>query len=214
MMRYILKLIRNIFTLTGSENQSRMRKHIILFGPPGSGKGTQAKKLEAKYGIVQISTGDLFRYEMSHDTPLGLRAKAYMAKGELVPDEVVIGMLQNKVDATPEAKGFIFDGFPRTIPQAEALDQLLADKNEQIGKLIALTVSDGELVNRLLERGKTSGRTDDSNEEIIQNRIDIYKKDTSPVYDFYAHKNKSCSVDGIGTIDDIFDRLCQEIESI
>jgi len=191
-----------------------MRKHIILFGPPGSGKGTQAKKLEAKYGIVQISTGDLFRYEMSHDTPLGLRAKAYMAKGELVPDEVVIGMLQNKVDATPEAKGFIFDGFPRTIPQAEALDQLLADKNEQIGKLIALTVSDGELVNRLLERGKTSGRTDDSNEEIIQNRIDIYKKDTSPVYDFYAHKNKSCSVDGIGTIDDIFDRLCQEIESI
>lgn len=200
--------------MTGSENQSRMRKHIILFGPPGSGKGTQAKKLEAKYGIVQISTGDLFRYEMSHDTPLGLRAKAYMAKGELVPDEVVIGMLQNKVDATPEAKGFIFDGFPRTIPQAEALDQLLADKNEQIGKLIALTVSDGELVNRLLERGKTSGRTDDSNEEIIQNRIDIYKKDTSPVYDFYAHKNKSCSVDGIGTIDDIFDRLCQEIESI
>jgi len=191
-----------------------MRKHIILFGPPGSGKGTQAKKLEAKYGIIQISTGDLFRYEMSHDTPLGLRAKAYMAKGELVPDEVVIGMLQNKVDATPEAKGFIFDGFPRTIPQAEALDQLLADKNEQIGKLIALTVSDGELVNRLLERGKTSGRTDDSNEEIIQNRIDIYKKDTSPVYDFYAHKNKSCSVDGIGTIDDIFDRLCQEIESI
>ena len=214
MMRYILKLIRNIFTLTGSENQSRMRKHIILFGPPGSGKGTQAKKLEAKYGIVQISTGDLFRYEMSHDTPLGLRAKAYMAKGELVPDEVVIGMLQNKVDATPEAKGFIFDGFPRTIPQAEALDQLLADKNEQIGKLIALTVSDGELVNRLLERGKTSGRTDDSNEEIIQNRIDIYKKDTSPVYDFYDHKNKSCSVDGIGTIDDIFDLLCQEIESI
>jgi len=214
MTRYILKLIRNIFTLTGSENQSRMRKHIILFGPPGSGKGTQAKKLEAKYGIIQISTGDLFRYEMSHDTPLGLRAKAYMAKGELVPDEVVIGMLQNKVDATPEAKGFIFDGFPRTIPQAEALDQLLADKNEQIGKLIALTVSDGELVNRLLERGKTSGRTDDSNEEIIQNRIDIYKKDTSPVYDFYAHKNKSCSVDGIGTIDDIFDRLCQEIESI
>ncbi len=191
-----------------------MRKHIILFGPPGSGKGTQAKKLEAKYGIIQISTGDLFRYEMSHDTQLGLKAKAYMAKGELVPDEVVIGMLKNKVDASPEAKGFIFDGFPRTIPQAEALDQLLEAKNEKIGRLIALTVSDGELINRLLERGKTSGRTDDSNEEIIQNRIDVYKKETSPVYGFYDAKGKSSSVNGVGTIDEIFNRLCEEIDSI
>jgi len=214
MIEYILTLFRKIFTLKASDNQNEMRKHIILFGPPGSGKGTQSKKLESKYGLVQISTGDLFRYEMKHDTPLGLKAKEYMAKGQLVPDEVVIGMLKNKVDATPEAKGFIFDGFPRTIPQAEALDSLLSNKNEQIGKLIALEVKDDELVSRLLERGKTSGRTDDSNEEIIRNRIEVYKKDTSPVYDFYSQDNKSSTVIGTGTIDEIFDRLSEEIENI
>lgn len=214
MIEYIKNILSKIFTFTTIENTSKMRKHIILFGPPGSGKGTQAKKLEAKYGLVQISTGDLFRYEMGNDTPLGLKAKEYMAKGQLVPDEITIGMLKNKVEATPEAKGFIFDGFPRTIPQAEALDVLLSEKNEAVAKLIALEVEDNEIVIRLLERGKTSGRADDSNEEVIRNRIEIYKQETAPVYDFYQGHGKSKTINGIGSIEEIFARLSTEIESI
>lgn len=187
--------------------------NLILFGPPGSGKGTQAVNLVEKYHLVHISTGDLFRYEMSHDTPLGQRAKAYMAKGELVPDEVTIGMLRNKVEAHPEASGFIFDGFPRTIPQAEALDQLLAEKNTAVEGLIALQVDEEEIVQRIKFRGQTSGRTDDNDENIIRNRFAVYQSETAPVFDYYKQKGKSHSIKGTGTIDEIFDRLCAMIDS-
>lgn len=214
-MNILPKFWRILFNFGSSNSEEReMRKHIILFGPPGSGKGTQAKKLEFKYNVLQISTGDLFRYEMSNDTPLGLKAKEYMAKGELVPDEVTVGMLKNKVDSTPDAKGYIFDGFPRTIAQAEALDSLLSDKSESVAALIALDVEDEELVQRLLERGKTSGRSDDSDETIIRNRIKVYKSETSPVFSFYEKSNKSKKINGIGSIDEIFDRLCTEIDSL
>lgn len=186
--------------------------NLVLFGPPGSGKGTQAQKIIEKYGLVHISTGDLFRYEMSHDTPLGQQAKAYIAKGELVPDSVTIGMLRNKVEAHPDAKGFIFDGFPRTIAQAEALDALLLEKDTAVMALIALQVHDQEIVKRIKLRGATSGRTDDSDEEIIRNRISVYKNETSPVFDYYASKGKSHSVNGIGSIDEIFGRLVDVID--
>lgn len=188
--------------------------NLILFGPPGSGKGTQAAKLVEKYSLLHISTGDLFRYEMGNDTPLGLEAKSYIEKGELVPDSVTVGMLRNKVESNMEVKGYIFDGFPRTIPQAEALDRLLAEKGTAVSKLIMLNVKDDELVKRLLERGKTSGRKDDADESIIRNRIEVYKEETSPVYDFYADKGKAVKVNGIGTIDEIFGRLCAEIDAL
>ncbi len=188
--------------------------NLILFGPPGSGKGTQAAKLVEKYGLLHISTGDLFRYEMGNDTPLGLEAKSYIEKGELVPDSVTVGMLRNKVEANPDVEGYIFDGFPRTIPQAEALDRLLAEKNDAVSKLIMLDVADNELVKRLLVRGKTSGRKDDSDESIIRNRIEVYKSETSPVFDYYAAKGQAVKVDGIGSIDEIFSRLCAEIDPL
>jgi adenylate kinase len=186
--------------------------NLILFGPPGSGKGTQAENLIEKYGILHISTGDLFRYEMSNDTPLGLKAKEYMAKGELVPDEVTIGMLQNKVNANPDASGIIFDGFPRTIPQAQALDAFLREKNTEVTALVALDVPDEELVGRLLNRGKSSGRADDNDEAIIRNRISVYKAETAQVFDYYAEQGKSKLIPGVGSVDEIFERLVAAIE--
>jgi adenylate kinase len=188
--------------------------NLILFGPPGSGKGTQASKLIEKYQLVHISTGDLFRYEMSNDTPLGQQAKAFMAAGQLVPDEVTIGMLRNKVAMHPEAQGFIFDGFPRTIPQAKALDALLAELNTSIKGLIALQVEDDEIVKRILNRGKTSGRPDDNDEEIIRKRIAVYKNETTPVFDYYALADRSFSLPGVGPIDEIFDSLCVAIDGL
>lgn len=188
--------------------------NLILFGPPGSGKGTQAARLVEKYNLVHISTGDLFRFEMGHNTPLGQKAKEYIAKGELVPDEVTIGMLRNKVEAHPEASGFIFDGFPRTIPQAHALDHLMEEEGTTIHALIALQVDDNEIIQRIKLRGATSGRSDDSDETIIQNRISVYKNETTPVFDFYSNQHKSHYVDGIGSIDAIFDRLCFIIEGL
>lgn len=188
--------------------------NIILFGPPGSGKGTQAAKLVDRYGLLHISTGDLFRYEMGNNTPLGLKAKSYIEQGELVPDEVTVGMLRNKVEAHPDAKGFIFDGFPRTIAQSEALDHLLEEKSTKISKLIMLDVPDEEIIQRILDRGKSSGRADDLNADIIANRIDVYKSETTPVYDYYATKGISVKVYGVGSITDIFHRLCAEIDHI
>jgi len=188
--------------------------NLILFGPPGSGKGTQAEKLVEKYGLLHVSTGDLFRYEIGNKTPLGMKAKEYMSKGHLVPDAVTIGMLKNKVEANPDVKGFIFDGFPRTVAQAEALDTYLSTKDESVSKLIALDVAEEEIVARLLKRGETSGRSDDQNEEVIKNRIDVYKKETAIVFDHYKKSNLSQSVEGMGTIDEIFDRLSSAIDSI
>lgn len=188
--------------------------NLILFGPPGSGKGTQAEKLVEKYGLLHISTGDLFRYEMGNNTPLGLKAKSYMEKGALVPDEVTIGMLKNKVEANPDVEGIIFDGFPRTIAQAQALDAMLAEKGTQVDILIALVADDEEIVNRILGRGKTSGRADDNNEAIIRNRIAVYKQETSPVFEYYAQQGKSVQINGIGEIEEITARLSAEVDKI
>lgn len=188
--------------------------NLILFGPPGSGKGTQAAKLMEKYNLVHISTGDLFRYEMSNDTPLGIKAKQYMERGELVPDEVTIGMLQNKVNANLDANGFIFDGFPRTVAQAEALDSFLASLDTTIDGLISLLVDDEEIVERILLRGKTSNRPDDNDETIIRKRIHVYKDETTQVFDYYQKQGKSRSIHGIGTIDEIFSELTCTIDEV
>lgn len=209
-MNSILSFLRNLFATKTIEMN---KLNLILFGPPGSGKGTQAKNLVEKYGLLHISTGDLFRYEMGNNTPLGLEAKSYIEKGELVPDSVTIGMLKNKVEGNLDAQGYIFDGFPRTIPQAEALNEYLQSKEWPIPRLIALTVNDEEIVKRLLERGKTSGRKDDMNEDIIRNRINVYNSETSPVYEFYNTLGTSESVEGIGSIEDIFKRLTSAIDA-
>jgi adenylate kinase len=188
--------------------------NLILFGPPGSGKGTQAAKLVEQYNLLHISTGDLFRYEIGNKTPLGMEAKSYIDKGELVPDEVTVGMLRNKVEANPDVKGYIFDGFPRTIAQSKALDVLLKSKSSSISKLIMLDVPDEELVSRLLDRGKTSGRADDQNEEVIRNRIEVYKKETSPVFDYYFAAGKSVKVWGVGSLETVYARLSLEVDQI
>ncbi len=188
--------------------------NLILFGPPGSGKGTQAVKLVDRYGLLHISTGDLFRYEIGNKTPLGMEAKRYMDSGQLVPDSVTIGMLRNKVEANPDAPGYIFDGFPRTIPQCEALDDLLAEKGQSISKLLLLDVPDDEIVKRIMLRGETSGRADDLNERVVRNRIEVYKNETTPVFDYYAREGKSFKIKGVGGIEEIFDRLAMEVDSL
>jgi adenylate kinase len=187
--------------------------NLILFGPPGSGKGTQSEKLIAKYGLKHLSTGDLLRSEIASKTPLGLEAKKLMDKGQLVPDEVVIGMISSALEANPQAKGFLFDGFPRTVAQAEALDKLLKLKGTQIHAMISMLVSEEELVKRLLNRGKTSGRSDDTNEEIIRARIVEYRTKTSVVADYYKQFDKLAEIEGEGSIDEIFESLQKEIEA-
>ncbi len=188
--------------------------NLILFGPPGSGKGTQAKKLADAYNLIHISTGDLFRYEIGHKTRLGVEAKSYIDRGALVPDSITIGMLKNKVEANQDAAGFIFDGFPRTIPQAEALDEYLASKDQMITALIALDVADQEIINRILDRSKTSGRADDANVDIIRNRIKVYNQETAPVFQHYATDERAFEINGMGGIDMIYGRLQALIESI
>ncbi len=190
-----------------------MMINLVLFGPPGSGKGTQAAKLVKKYGLTHISTGDLFRYEIGHNTPLGIKAKQFMDDGILVPDDVTMGMLENRLDQDPNPKGYIFDGVPRTVNQAKILDDILRKRKMSVSKLIALTVTDDEIVKRLLERGKTSGRPDDRNEDVIRKRIEEYNAKTAPVFEYYARQKKEFKVNGIGSIDDIFKRLCNVIEA-
>ena len=187
--------------------------NLILFGPPGSGKGTQSEKLIAKYGLKHLSTGDLLRSEIAQQTPLGMEAKKLMDKGQLVPDEVVIGMISSSLDANPNARGFLFDGFPRTAAQAEALDKLLELKNTSIGVMLALEVSEEELVKRLLKRGQTSSRSDDTNENVIRERIAVYHDKTSAVADYYKAFDKVVFLKGEGTIDEIFERISKEIDS-
>ena len=186
--------------------------NLILFGPPGSGKGTQSEKLIAKYGLNHLSTGDLLRSEIAAKTPLGLEAKNIMDKGQLVPDEVVIGMISSALDANPTAKGFLFDGFPRTGAQAQALDNLLELKEASINVMLALDVSEEELVKRLLKRGETSGRSDDTNEYVIRARITEYHNKTAIVAEYYRQFNKVVLIKGEGSVDDIFAALSKEID--
>ncbi|PWU04705.1 MAG: adenylate kinase [Bacteroidetes bacterium] len=186
--------------------------NLILFGPPGSGKGTQSERLISQFGLKHLSTGDLLRSELSRQTPLGVEAKSFMDKGMLVPDEVVIGMISSALDSNPEANGFLFDGFPRTEAQAEALDKLLKLKQTEISLVLSLIVTEEELVKRLLGRGKTSGRSDDVDENIIRARITEYHKKTSAVADYYKKFDKVVEIKGEGTVDEIFDSLSAEIE--
>jgi adenylate kinase len=186
--------------------------NLILFGPPGSGKGTQSEKLIAEYGFKHLSTGDILRSEIVNKTALGMEAKSLMDKGLLVPDAVVIGMISTALDANPGVPGFLFDGFPRTTAQAEALDKLLEQRKTEIGVVLALQVPDEELINRMINRAKTSGRSDDADEQVQRNRLDVYLRDTMPVAQHYAKKNKVQKIPGVGSVDEIFSKLCEEIE--
>ncbi len=189
-------------------------KNIILFGPPGAGKGTQAERLKNKYNLVHISTGDVFRHHIKNETELGKLAKSFIEKGKLVPDELTIDMLSAELDKNPDANGFIFDGFPRTEAQADALGHLLEDKETGIDAMIALEVDDEILVNRLINRGKTSGRTDDSDEKIIRNRIKVYYNETAVLKEYYKQRNKYYGVEGVGSIEEITDRLSAVIDQL
>jgi len=188
--------------------------NLVLFGKPGAGKGTQAEFLKEKYNLKHISTGDLFRYNMKNNTELGQLAKSYIDRGDLVPDQVTIDMLKDAVENNPDASGFIFDGFPRTTTQAEALDAFLESKEMKIDATIALEANDEILVQRLLERGKLSGRVDDQDEDKIRNRFDEYNQKTAPLKNFYETQGKFHSVNGIGAIDEITQRLAKVIEEL
>jgi adenylate kinase len=187
--------------------------NLVLFGPPGAGKGTQSEKLINAYELVHLSTGDILRGEVAAQTQLGIEAKKLMDQGLLVPDEVVVGMIEAKIDGNPGAKGFIFDGFPRTTTQADALDKMLARKGTSISMMLALEVEDAELIKRLLNRGLDSGRADDQNESIIAKRINEYNTKTAPLKDYYSRQGKFHSIRGTGTIDDIFSSLSKVITS-
>ncbi|KYG77780.1 MULTISPECIES: adenylate kinase [Roseivirga] len=187
--------------------------NLVLFGPPGAGKGTQSEKIISTFGLKHISTGDLFRKHLGEGTELGKEARSYMDNGKLVPDEVVIGMVDDFLNENTDAKGFIFDGFPRTVAQAEALDELLSKRDTKIDCMIMLDVPQDELKRRLLERGKTSGRADDQNEEKINVRIQEYLNKTLPVAAFYEEQGKACKVNGVGTIDGIFEEIESAIKS-
>lgn len=195
-------------------NTSLTMTNLVLFGKPGAGKGTQAAFLKDKYNLVHISTGDIFRYNIKNETKLGKLAQSYMDKGDLVPDEVTIQMLQEEVEKNPNAEGFIFDGFPRTIAQAEALDAFLTSKGMRIHGTLALEADDEILIKRLVERGKVSGRTDDQDEEKIRNRFTEYNEKTAPLIAFYQAQGKYHAVDGIGTIEEITTRLSETIDKI
>ena len=188
--------------------------NLVLFGPPGAGKGTQSSLLIKKYNLVHLSTGDILRGEISSGTKLGLEAKEIMDRGDLVSDEIVIGMISSKLDNNPNAKGFIFDGFPRTKAQATSLDNLLKLKSTSISSMLSLKVEDNELIKRLLERGKDSGRLDDKNESIITNRINEYNNKTAPLKQFYDTQNKLSEIEGLGSVKDIAERLNTVIDRL
>jgi adenylate kinase len=188
--------------------------NIVLFGKPGAGKGTQAEFLKGKYNLTHLSTGDIFRYNIKNDTELGQLAKTYMDKGDLVPDEVTIKMLESEVDKNPQSAGFLFDGFPRTLAQADALDAFLESKGQSITATVALEANDEILVQRLLERGKTSGRPDDQDEEKIRNRYQEYNEKTAPLMEYYQEQGKFHAVDGIGAIEEITQRLSTVIDNL
>ncbi|MGZ3884710.1 MAG: adenylate kinase [Bacteroidia bacterium] len=188
--------------------------NIVLFGPPGAGKGTQSQNLINKYGLIHLSTGDLLRSEIAQGSELGLKAREIMDRGDLVSDDIVIGMIEHKVDANPSAAGFIFDGFPRTKAQAEALDDLLQKKGTAISAMLALEVEERELVRRLLDRGKDSGRADDQNPTVVQNRINEYNKKTLPLKEYYADQNKYHSINGFGNVSAIFEDIRNRITFI
>lgn len=194
--------------------KTKKMTNIVLFGPPGAGKGTQAEVLKVKYQLVHISTGDVFRYNIKNQTELGTLAKSYMDKGHLVPDGVTIKMLKAEVEKNPEANGFVFDGFPRTAAQAEALAILMEEKSSQINAMVALEVDDEILVGRLLERGKTSGRADDADEAIIRERVAEYYRKTDILKDFYKAKDRYFGVNGVGTIQEITARLSEVFDRL
>ncbi|HDZ41078.1 MAG TPA: adenylate kinase [Bacteroidetes bacterium] len=187
--------------------------NFLIFGPPGSGKGTQSVKLASEFSLIHLSTGDMLREEVAGQTGLGRKVEGIMQRGELVPDDVVIEMIAERLDANPGAGGFIFDGFPRTVDQARALDETLADKNTSICKMLMLEVEHEELVRRLILRAEVSGRPDDKNLDIIENRIKVYKEKTEPVISYYRKDNKYQTVNGMGDIDEIFHRLCEVIRA-
>lgn len=187
--------------------------NLILFGPPGAGKGTQSNLIIEKYGLTHLSTGDVFRYNIKNETELGVLAKSYIDKGELVPDEVTNNMVKDFLQRNNNENGYIFDGYPRTIAQGEALDAMLEEINTEVSMLVALEVEENELVKRLLERGKTSGRADDQDEATIRNRFKVYEEETSPIAVYYSNKDKYVGVHGQGSINEIFDRLCHAIDA-
>ncbi len=202
--------LTDVYQLKSSYNMT----NLVLFGPPGAGKGTQAEVLKQKYDLVHISTGDVFRYNIKNATELGTLAKSYIDKGQLVPDEVTINMLNAEVDKNPQAQGFIFDGFPRTEAQAASLQELLTSKGSEVSAMVALEVDDEVLVQRLLERGKTSGRPDDADEGVIRNRIKVYYDETAILKNYYQKQHKYFGVDGVGGIDEITDRLSAVIDEL
>lgn len=186
--------------------------NIVLFGPPGAGKGTQAEKLIDKYALVHLSTGDIFRKNIKEQTDLGKEAKTYMDGGNLVPDEVTIKLLESEVNKHPNSEGFIFDGFPRTQAQAQALDRFLAGKQTEISMMLALEVKEDELRKRLQQRAETSGRADDADPAVIQKRIDVYHNETAPVKQYYQAKGKLKEVKGEGNIEEVTARLYKAID--
>lgn len=188
--------------------------NLVLFGPPGAGKGTQASVLKDKYDLIHISTGDVFRYNIKNETELGKNAKSFMDQGKLVPDDVTIKMLEAEVDKNSGAKGFIFDGFPRTVAQAEALSQLLDEKNTGVSGMIALEVDDEVLVRRLLERGKSSNRADDADESIIRRRIRVYYEETAILKEYYKKQDKYYGVNGQGSVEEITNRISKVVDSL
>ncbi|GHB45266.1 adenylate kinase [Mongoliitalea lutea] len=187
--------------------------NLVLFGPPGAGKGTQSEKIIEKFQLTHLSTGDLFRKHLGEGTDLGKLARTYMDQGHLVPDEVVISMVEDKLVSTTETNGFIFDGFPRTVAQADALDQLMVKIGSQISGMIALEVDEEVLKNRIRERGKTSGRADDQDEQKIQTRINVYLDETLPVASYYEKQGKLTRINGVGEIDEIFQNISKVLES-